>query len=101
MLAGAMAMFLNPQFRNYARDNPVEVLFAVPYLVLVFFYNYPVFARSNFARFAIPTLLIVFVALARWIPQNRRILWGLGVVRPILAAASALGIRNVLHRLLG
>src|SRR5438552_4658753 len=65
-----MAMFLNPQFRNYARDNPVEVLFAVPYLVLVFSYNYPVFARSNFARFAIPTLPIVFVALARWMPPE-------------------------------
>src|SRR5439155_27076933 len=70
VLAGAMAMFLNPQFRDYARDNPVEVLFAVPYLVLVFSYNYPVFARSNFARFAIPTLPIVFVALARWMPPE-------------------------------
>jgi hypothetical protein len=101
VLAGVLAMSLDPKFRDYAKNNPVEVLFAALYLLAVFCYNYPVFARSNFARFAIPALPIIFVALSRWMPQDRRILWGLGVVSPVLAAASALGIRNVVHRLLG
>ena len=101
MLAGVLAMSLDPKFRDYANNNPVEVLFAALYLLAVFCYNYPVFARSNFARFAIPALPIIFVALSRWVPQDRRILWGLGVVSPVLAAASALGIRNVVQRLLG
>lgn len=101
VLAGTAAMWLNPEFREYARRYPVEVLFAVPFLLTVFCYNYPVFARSNFARFAIPVLPIILLALSRWMPKDRRLLWALGCVSPILAACSALGIRNVAHRLLG
>jgi len=100
VLAGVLAMGFDPRFREYAKQNPVEALFALLYLLAVFCYNYPVFARSNFARFAIPALPIVFVALSRWVPQDRRILWGLGVVSPVLAAASVLGIRNVAHILM-
>lgn len=99
--AGAVAMWLNPEFREHAKQNPVEVLFAIPFLFAVFCYNYPVFARSNFARFAIPVLPMILVALSRWLPKDRRILWALGCVSPVLAASSALGIRNVVHRLIG
>ena len=56
MLAGVVAMSLDPQFREYAKTYPVEVTFAALYLFAVFCYNYPVFARSNFARFSIPAL---------------------------------------------
>jgi hypothetical protein len=101
VLAGMAAMFLERSFREYARANPVEVLFAIPYLLLVFSYNYPVFARSNFARFAIPALPIVFLALSRWAPRDRRLLWAAGIVSPILAAASAIGIHNVIQMLRG
>jgi hypothetical protein len=97
VLAGVVAMSFDPQFRDYAKTYPVEVTFAVLYLFAVFCYNYPVFARSNFARFSIPALPIIFVALSRWLPRDRRILWGLAVVSPALAAASAIGIRNVGH----
>jgi hypothetical protein len=92
-------MIKSPDFRRYAKEHRVEVLFAIPYLLLIFCYNYPVFARSNFSRFVIPALPIVFVALSRWLPRNRGVIWGLGVVMPILAASSALGIRNVMHLL--
>jgi hypothetical protein len=77
VLAGVVAMSLDPQFREYAKTYPIEVTFAALYLFAVFCYNYPVFARSNFARFSIPALPIVFVALSRWLPQDRRILWDL------------------------
>jgi hypothetical protein len=100
IVAGVVAMAFDPAFREYAKQNPVEALFASMYLLAVFCYNYPVFARSNFARFAIPALPIVYVALSRWMPQDRRILWALGTISPVLAAASALGIRNVFHALL-
>jgi len=100
VLAGVLAMSFDLRFREYAKQNPVEALFAVLYLLAVFCYNYPVFARSNYARFVIPALPIIFVALSRWVPEDRRIIWGLGVVSPVLAAASALGIRNVGHVLM-
>jgi len=100
VLAGILAMMFDSTFREYAKRNPVEVWFAGMYLMAVFCYNYPVYARSNFARFAIPALPIVYVALSRWTPHDRRILWALGAVSPVLAAASALGIRNVAHALL-
>lgn len=97
VLAGVAMMFRDPAFREYARKNPAEVMFAALYLLMVFSYNYPVFARSNFARFAIPALPIVFLALSERMPADRRLLWVLACVSPVLAAASALGIRNVIR----
>lgn len=100
VLSGVAAMLFDATFRDYAKLNPVEVLFAGMYLLAVFCYNYPVYARSNFSRFAIPALPVVYLALSRWVPQDRRILWALGAISPALAAASALGIRNVAHALM-
>jgi Gpi18-like mannosyltransferase len=99
VIAGVARMFLDPSFKAYAKQNPGEILFATPFLLLVFSYNYPVFARANFARFTIPVLPLIFLALCSYIPKDRRFLWALGVLTPILAAASALGIRNVIHML--
>lgn len=101
VLAGALAMLRNARFRDFARTYPVEILFAVPFLLMVFCYNYPVFARGSFARFVIPALPIVFLALSNWIPRDRRVIWALAAISPILAAASAIGIRNVEHLLRG
>ena len=101
VLAGALAALRNTKFRDYARTYPVEILFAVPFLLLVFCYNYPVFARGSFARFVIPALPIVFLALSKWIPRGRGVIWALAAISPILAAASAIGIRNVEHLLRG
>jgi hypothetical protein len=77
----------------------VEAVFLVGYLWCLFAYNYPHWARSNFARFALPILPFVFLALYRWLPKNRALLWTVGVISPLLAASSALGIVNVLHML--
>jgi hypothetical protein len=96
VLAGILRMLKNSDFHRYAKENPVEVGFALPYMLLIFCYNYPVFARSNFPRFIIPALPMVFVALDNWLPRNRTVIWALGVAMPILAALSALGIRNVI-----
>lgn len=93
--AGAIMMFRNADFRAYAREHVAEIAFAAPYLLMVYCYNYPVFARSNFARFALPVLPFILLALYKWIPRDRRILWALSAITPILAAASVIGIRNV------
>jgi hypothetical protein len=94
-----VVMVRSADFRAYCRAHIVEAVFLVPYLVCLFTYNYPHWARSNFARFAIPVLPFVLLALYRWLPKDRRILWGLGVVTSLLAASSALGIVNVMHML--
>jgi len=87
------------EFRQYARSHPVETVFAASYLIFLYTYNSAYWARSNFPRFAIPVLPFVLLALARWIPKDRRLLFGLGLISPVLAAASAIGVKNVVHTL--
>jgi hypothetical protein len=83
----------------YASQQPVEFWFCVAYVAFLFTYNSPKWALAEFPRFAIPVLPMMFIALDRWFPHDRRIFWALGIVSPVLAAASALGIRNVEHLL--
>jgi hypothetical protein len=97
--AGVIVMATSSSFRAYCHQHMVEALFLIPYLWCVYTYNYPHWARGNFARFAIPILPFVFLALDRWLPKDRRVLWTLGVVAPVLAACSAIGIANVAHML--
>jgi hypothetical protein len=95
VLFAIVVMVRNARFREYARNHVVETIFLIPYLWTLYTYNYPHWARGNFARFAIPIVPFVLLALDRWLPKDRRVLWALGVVTPILAAASAIGIGNV------
>lgn len=96
---GVVVMVKSREFRDYCRAHLVEAIFLVGYLWCLFTYNYPAWARSNFERFAIPILPFVLLALRRWIPEDRRMVWVLGIVSPILAASSALGVSNVVHLL--
>jgi len=95
--AAIVVMARSARFREYARGQIVETTFLIPYLGTLYTYNYPHWARGAFARFAIPILPFVLLALDRWIPKDKRVLWTLAVVSPILAAASAIGISNVAH----
>ena len=99
VVIAVIVMVKSADFRAYCREHMVEAIFLVPYLWCLFTYNYPVWARSNFARFAIPILPFVLLALFRWLPKDRRLLWGLAVVSPVLAASSALGVVNVVQML--
>lgn len=101
VLAAIVMMWRSDSFRKYARAHPVEIMFAVPYLWCLYSYGYPHWARGNFARFAIPIVPFVLLALHGWIPKDRRVLWTLGLISPALAAASAVGLRLVVHRLMG
>jgi hypothetical protein len=95
VLAGTIAMVRTRSFHQYARSHPVEIIFAALYLISLFSYNSPYFARGNFSRFAIPIVPFVLLALNQWIPKSRKLLWSLAIICPVLAAASAIGIRNV------
>ena len=95
VLAGNIAMFAAADFREYARKFPVESIFAILYLFSVYCYNYPYWARGNFPRFVIPVIPFILIALCRWIPKDRRLLWSVTVISPLLAAASAIGIERV------
>jgi hypothetical protein len=94
VVAGAVAMF-SRNLREFWRANPAEAIFCGLYLLAIFCYDYLVWARGNFMRFSIPVLPFVFLALLRWLPRDRRVLWCLGALAPVLAACSAIGIRNL------
>jgi hypothetical protein len=95
VLVATAAMIATENFRSYARTHPPEIIFVAPYLLSLFCYNYPHWARGNFPRFAIPIIPFLFLALWRWIPKDRRILWTLAPITAVLAASSAVGIRNL------
>jgi len=97
VLIAIVAMCSTRSFRNYARVHVAEIIFAAPYLLSLFCYNYPVWARGAFPRFAIPIIPFVFIALRRWLPDDRRLLWFLAPVTAVLAASSAIGIQTVIH----
>ncbi len=96
VLTGALAM-VRKSFRPYLRDHPSEAGFALLYIAFIFTYNSSAWARADIVRFAIPALPFVLLSLHDWIPRSRVLLFGLGAVFAALAAASAIGIRNVFH----
>jgi hypothetical protein len=96
VLLGIGAMF-SKRFRKYLRTYPDEGIFCGLYLLAVFCYDYLLWARGSFIRFSIPALPFVFYALLEWLPKDKRILSLLAIVSPILAACSAIGVRNVLR----
>jgi len=103
VVIAVVIMARSAEFRAYARDHAVETVFLIPYLWCLFSYNYGFWARGNFPRFAIPIVPFVLLAWLRWIPKDRRVLWAVASVSPVLAACSAIGVRNVwsaVHRLL-
>jgi hypothetical protein len=95
VLVAGVVMIRDERFREYGRKHPVEILFLIPYVWCLYTYNYPHWARGSFPRFAIPVLPLVHLALTRWLPKDRRVLWALGILASLLAAASALGVSNV------
>ena len=94
VLVGTGMMF-SKRFRDHIRAFPNEGIYCGLYLLVLFCYDYLIWARGSFIRFSIPVLPLVFYALLQWLPKSRWFLWFLAVLSPILAAASAVGIRNV------
>ena len=95
VLIAVVIMISSRRFREYAHAHPVEIVFLIPYLWCLYTYNYPHWARGSFQRFSIPILPYVLIALDRWVPKDQRVLWVLGIISSVLAAASGLGVANV------
>ena len=87
-------------FRHHIQEHRAEYIFAFFYLVFIFTYNSVAWARADFPRLVIPVLPFLLLAFDRWLPRSRYVLYGLGMVSSVLAACSAIGIRNVLAALL-
>ena len=70
-------------------------------------YSYVIAGVSAVTRTPERTSLVVVcwicsaVAIGEWIPRDRRLLWATGMVSGLMAGASAIGIRNVIHALWG
>ena len=90
-----VGMMFSGRFRKYAKAYPDEAIYCGMYLAAIFCYDYLIWARSNFVRFCIPALPFVFFALLPILPKSRWVFRVLCVVSAALAAASALGLRNV------
>ncbi len=82
------------ELRQYAREHTAEAWFVILYAIALYTYSAPAWARSNFPRFALPLLPWALFFLRQYLPTDRRVIWGLVVVGPVLAAASAIGIRQ-------
>ena len=94
VVAGTVAMFAR-DLRKFWQSHAAEAIFCGLYLLALFCYDYLVWARGNFMRFSIPVTPFIFLALLRWLPKDRRVLWCLAALAPVLAACSAIGIRNI------
>lgn len=94
VLVGAVAMFQR-DLREHWHNNQAEATFCALYLLAIFSYDYLVWARGNFIRFSIPVLPFIFFALSQWLPKDRRVIWFLCVISPVLAACSVVGIKNI------
>jgi hypothetical protein len=101
VLAAIVVMLRTVNFRAYAANHPAEIIFAAPYLLSLYCYNYPYWARGSFPRFAIPIIPFVLIALSPWVPKDRRLLWILAPITAVLAACSSVGIQNILRSLRG
>jgi len=99
VLLGMVIAVASGTLRNYARSYPAEACFASLFFLALFTYNAREWARAEFPRFALPLLPWVLVFLYRYLPKRSWVTWSLAVITPVLAAASALGIRNVVPAL--
>jgi hypothetical protein len=94
VLLGMAILARRVAWRELWKDHAAEAVFFFVYVVFLFTYNSG-WARADFPRFAIPVLPFALMAVERYLPHDRRILWIAGALGAALAACSTLGIRNV------
>jgi len=94
VLIALIVAITNGELREYAKTHTAQAIFVVLYAIALYTYSAPGWSRSNFPRFALPLLPWALVFIKRYLPHDRRFIWGLAVVAPALAAASSIGIRQ-------
>jgi hypothetical protein len=97
ILCGLFAA-MRPGFRVILSERRTEFLFAGLYLGFLLTYNSG-WAWAEFPRFAIPLVPFALAAIEPWLPKSLIVLYGLCVICSVLAAFSAVGIRNVVPAL--
>lgn len=100
VLLGLIVAIVTKQLISYGLKYPSEVCFYLLYCTAVYTYNSPGWSRGDFPRFVIPVVPWTLVFLRPYLPTRRWVVAALTVVTPALAAASAVGIRNVTGMLL-
>ena len=94
VLIGLIVAIRSGEFQHYATTYTAEACFVSLYCLALYCYNAPDWSRAEFPRFALAVLPWTLVFLRRYLPTNRAVVWSLAVVTPVLAAASAVGIRH-------
>jgi len=100
VLLGLAVAILRKDLISYGAKYPAEICFVLLYCTAVYTYNAPGWSRGDFPRFVIPVVPWTFVFLKPYLPARRWVIAILTVITPTLAAASAVGIRNVMGMLL-
>ena len=95
IVAGLTVALIDGELWRYAKAHPAEACFVCIFCLALVTYNSREWARTDFPRFALPVLPWMLVFLYRYLPKKRAVIWTLAVITPVLAAASAIGIRNV------
>lgn len=85
IIAGAARMFIRKHFWDYARIYPMEAIFSIAYILLLFSYNVPYWNWLHFPRFAIPLLPFILTFSFDRLPRDRRILWDVALLNVIIA----------------
>jgi hypothetical protein len=100
VLVGLLVFIRSGELQHYRTNYTAEWCFASLYSLALYTYSAPGWSRSNFPRFALPMLPWTLVFLRRYLPTHRSVMWGLTILSPALAAASAVGIRHTVELLL-
>jgi hypothetical protein len=101
ILVGLAVAVRSAELQQLAKRQTAEACFVLLYCLALFTYDAPGWSRSQFPRFALAVLPWTLAFLKRYIPMDRKVVWPLAVIMPTLAAASAFGIRETWHVLLG
>ena len=83
-------------YRYRTVEHLNEQIFAVTYVLFLLSYNSLEWARWDFPRFVIPAIPLLLLSVYSWLPKSRYIVYPLCVVSSILAACSAIGMKNVI-----
>lgn len=83
-------------YRDRGTQYPNEQIFVITYVFFLFSYNSLVWARWSFHRFVIPAIPLLLLSVYPWLPKKRYVMYPLCIVSSILAAWSAIGIKNVI-----
>jgi hypothetical protein len=88
MLFTAAAIFAalrRREIRALFREHPVEWLFAAIYFAS--FFTFPAWwIEGEFPRYLVPVIPLLLIALRPWLPEDRRIVWAVGIFSVSLAA---------------